>query len=283
MNWNAPEIRTLIRTALREDAAHHDKTTHLLIPSDLRIEAEIRAKANGVVCGLPLAHKFFEALDQHVVFRIMKPDGTVVKNGDGLARLHGTAHAILGVERSALNALQHLSGIATFTRIQVRKLGSSKTCLLDTRKTLPGWRTLQKYAVHCGGATNHRSSLAQEILIKENHLKICRLAGLNWKRAVRPVLRAVELEVQTEKDLRDAVILKPAKILLDNWSPARLREYIKVIRRQSPQTRIEISGGVKPMQLPVVGRLGADFISMGRLTHSVKAFDCSLDILRVLK
>ena len=177
MNWNAPEIRALVRSALREDHARADLTTRLLIRRRWRLEATIVAKQSGVVAGLPLAARVLRALDATIRFKAMVSDGSAVKPGQRLALIRGKARAVLSAERAALNALQHLSGIATFTREQVNKLKGTGARLYDTRKTLPGWRLLQKYAVRCGGAANQRMSLGDAILIKENHLKVVRLAG----------------------------------------------------------------------------------------------------------
>ncbi len=287
VNWGSPSIRMLVRMALEEDAARRDVTTRALIPAGLRIEAEVRAKQAGVVCGLPLAAAFFRALDPHCRFSASVHEGRIVKTGTRLAVLHGRGRAILSAERSALNALQHLSGIATYTYALVKRLKGSRTRLYDTRKTLPGWRILQKYAVRCGGGVNHRGSLAGAVLIKDNHLKVCRLAGTGWTDAVRRLKRQrpsfpIEIEVQTERDRREALSLHPDRILLDNMSLSRLRKTIRRIRRQLPGAHIEISGGVRPEQLRALSRLGADRVSMGRLTHSAPVFDCSLDVIRLV-
>jgi len=286
MNWNAPEIRALIRSALLEDNARRDVTTQLLIDPAWRIEAIIVANQNGVVAGLPLAERFLKALDPAIRFKSNTFDGARVRPKQRLATIKGKARAILSAERPALNALQHLSGIATFTHAMAAKLKGTKTRLYDTRKTLPGWRTLEKYAVQCGGGTNHRISLADAILVKDNHLKICRLAKSDWTARAERVKRQrphlpFEVEVQTEQDLREVLRLKPQFILLDNLPIKKLREMMAKARRQIPGVQIEISGGVQPEELRALGKLGVERISMGRLTHSAPAFDCSLDITHV--
>ncbi len=285
MNWNAAAIRALVREGLAEDDVRHDITSQALIPSSLKIHAAIRAKQTGVVCGLPLAKTFFQTFDRRLSFQSRVREGERVSPGQSLAVIRGAARSILSAERPALNALQHLSGIATTTRANVTRLGRGKTKLYDTRKTLPGWRVLQKYAVACGGGTNHRASLGDAILVKENHLKVTRLAGKDWLDAAHRLKKRhvpIEQEIQTERDLRDALCLKPQTVLLDNMPVATLKRMIRVLRKEIPDVKIEISGGVTPDQLRVLGRLGADRISMGQLTHSVQAFDCSLDILAVL-
>ena len=285
MDWKSSAIRSLVSAGLAEDAARQDLTTQALIPAQLKIKAEIRAKQAGVVCGLPLVQAFFQTFDSRLTFRPRARDGQRVKTGTVLAVIHGRARSILSAERPALNALQHLSGIATYTHDQVKCLGPGKTKLFDTRKTLPGWRALQKYAVKCGGGTNHRSTLAEAILVKENHLKVTRLAGQDWLNAAHRLKKRripIELEIQTERDLREALCLKPQTVLLDNMPLAKLKRVIRRLRKEIPGIKIEISGGVKPEQLRSLGRLGANRISMGRLTHSVQAFDCSLDIVSLL-
>ena len=289
MNWNAPEIRALVRSALREDHARADLTTRLLIRRRWRLEATIVAKQSGVVAGLPLAARVLRALDATIRFKAMVSDGSAVKPGQRLALIRGKARAVLSAERAALNALQHLSGIATFTREQVNKLKGTGARLYDTRKTLPGWRLLQKYAVRCGGATNQRMSLGDAILIKENHLKVVRLAGRlrraspkagsDWYSRVRSL--PIQLEVQTARDLRDALRLKPQRVLLDNLTLRALKRMTRILRKAVPGIESEFTGGVRPKNLRFLAKLRPERISMGRLTHSFPAFDCSLDITRV--
>ncbi len=286
MRWNSPAIRTLIRLALEEDAARRDITTSSLIPAGLKIEAEIKAKEGGVVCGLPLAEAFFKQLDSRIAFSPSVREGQQVNKGARLARIRGNARPILSAERSALNAFQHLSGIATYTRRQVQRLHSRRTAIYDTRKTLPGWRELQKYAVRCGGGKNHRMSLRDSVLIKDNHLKVCRSAGVDWMRSIKLLKKkhpslAVEMEIQTSRDMNDALKLAPDQVLLDNMNPPQLRALVRNLKSRLPGVEIEVSGGVRTEQLRTLGRLGVDRISMGRLTHSAPAFDCALDITRV--
>jgi nicotinate-nucleotide pyrophosphorylase (carboxylating) len=286
VNWNDRSITRLIKSALEEDAAAADITTRTLIPQTVRIEALIRAKQRGVVSGLPLAKRIFQTLDRTIQFSMRTQDGARVIPGKVLARISGSARSILSGERTALNALQHLSGVATYTREQVDQLGHGRTRIYDTRKTLPGWRLLQKYAVACGGGTNHRGALNSGFLIKENHLYICRAADVDWIKALSRFRKnypnvPVEIEVQTERDMRDVLHVRPEQVLLDNMGPRKLRDLIQRLRRNNSRTEIELSGGVQTSQLKTLGKLGADRISMGRLTHSAPAFDCSLDIGRV--
>jgi nicotinate-nucleotide pyrophosphorylase (carboxylating) len=285
MNWNAPEIKSIVRSALREDDSRKDLTTRILINPAWRIDAAIVAKQDGVVAGLPLAEKILKALDPSIRFHPHIKDGASVHPGVTLARMSGKAQSVLSAERPALNALQHLSGIATFTREQIKKLKGTKVHLYDTRKTLPGWRLLQKYAVRCGGGMNHRMSLGDAVLIKENHLKIAREAGSHWVAKVRDAMTNrrtfITMEVQTEQDLRDALKLKPQRVLLDNLKPRDLKRMMRELKSSIPGIEIEFTGGVKSENLRTLVNLHPDRISMGRLTHSTPAFDCSLDITHV--
>jgi len=286
VNWNAPEILAIIRSAIREDDARTDTTTHLMIQPSWRVEASVVAKQAGVVAGLPLAQKILKTLDTSIRFKPIISEGASVRSGQRIAIIRGKAGSVLSGERPMLNALQHLSGIATFAHAQVKKLSGTRVKLYDTRKTLPGWRLLQKYAVRCGGAENHRMSLGDEVMIKENHLKIARLVGSDWFNRVRQSMKKrpsllIQMEIQTEQDLQDALRLKPPRVLLDNLSNQTLKRMMRILRKAIPDIQIELTGGVRPETLRSLAKLGPDRISMGRLTHSVPVFDCSLDITRV--
>ncbi len=283
---NTNSLRALVRSALQEDSARSDITTRLLIHPAWRVHAAITANHAGVIAGLPLVRQVFRAFDPSIYFRPLARDGDHVQARQVLAVMKGKARSVLSAERPALNALQHLSGIATFTHAQVELLKGSSATLFDTRKTLPGWRALQKYAVRCGGAKNHRMSLGEAMMIKENHLEVVRLAGRDWASRIKRWHRRhphtlVQVEIQTQRDLHDALQIKAHRVLLDNLSPRVMKRMIRLLRKQVPGIEIEITGGVRPENLRQLGRLGADRISMGCLTHSVKAFDCSLHITRV--
>jgi nicotinate-nucleotide pyrophosphorylase (carboxylating) len=287
VNWNASEIRRLVDLALAEDHGRDDVTTQTLIGARWQVEAEIRAKESGIVAGLPLSAMFFRRFDSKARISLAVADGATVSVGTRLLRIRGSARAVLSGERPALNALQHLSGIASFARLQVVKLKGSRTKLFDTRKTIPGWRVLEKYAVRCGGAENHRLHLGDAVLVKDNHIELCRLAGRDWVRDLQDLRRRrpnfpVQIEIQSERDLRDAIAANPQRVLLDNLPVPRLKKMIKQLRRALPHAEIELSGGVRPDQLGGLARLGIERISMGKLTHSAPAFDCSLDFLRVI-
>jgi len=284
VNWSHSSVKTLISLALQEDQARHDATSRLLIPASARLKASIRAKQVGVVCGLPLGKMIFQAVQRSMTVKLLIKEGARVKPGQTLMTMSGAARAILEGERPALNAIQHLSGIATYTAQQVARLGKSKTKLLDTRKTIPGWRALEKYAVLCGGGDNHRMSLGDAVLVKENHIRIAREAGTDWVETLQKFRKKhpafpVQIEVQTWDDLSDVIRVAPQRVLLDNLPVPTLKKMIRVLRQTLPNLEIEISGGVRPEDLHRLGKLGVERISMGRLTHSAPAFDCSLDIL----
>ena len=285
MNWNSPDIRSLVRSALREDDYHRDVTTRLLVNPSWRIKAQLIVKEPGVIAGLPLARILLKAVDPNISFNPLAKDGDAVRPGCVVAKMAGPARSLLTGERPALNALRHLSGIATYTATQLRAIRGTGVQLCDTRKTLPGWRALQKYAVRCGGGTNHRMSLGDAILIKENHLEIARKAENDWvlklKRWRKGHRRLLQLEIQSPRDLEDALRLRPDRVLLDNLPIPMLKRMIRLLRRKAPGIEIEITGNVSPKTLPALARLRPDRISMGRLTHSAPAFDISLDVTDV--
>jgi len=286
MNWNTPAIRTLVQLALTEDQSRADTTTNLLIPSYIRLKAVVVAKQRGVICGLPLAVKIFQQVSGSLRVRLLVKEGDSVVPGKAFLSMEGSARAILEGERPALNAIQHLSGIATLTADCIARMGGTKTQLLDTRKTIPGWRTLEKYAVLCGGGKNHRMSLSDAVLVKENHIQIARDSGTDWVKKLQDFRKKkpafpVQVEIQTQNDLKDAIRIAPQRVLLDNLPDATLKKMIRILRKELPTTEIEISGGVRPEDLSRLSRLGVERISMGRLTHSAPAFDCSLDIHKV--
>ena len=285
VNWDAPEIQAIVRSALHEDSARGDLTTRILIDPAWRIDAAIVAKQRGIIAGLAAGGEIPEGprpLDP-VPATGRRRDPRPPGSGSGHSERKGSLGPLGGAP--GLNALQHLSGIATFTHKQLRKLKGTGAHLYDTRKTLPGWRFLQKYAVRCGGGINHRMSLGDAVLIKENHLEIARMAGSDWVARVQHAMKKhrkfLQMEVQTERDLRDALRLKPQRVLLDNLEPHDLKRMMRILKKAIPGIEIEFTGGIKPADLRPLAKLRPDRISMGRLTHSTPAFDCSLDITHV--
>ncbi len=278
------QIQELIINALKEDMPFGDQTTELLIPEGILGRAFFLAKEDLVVCGQPVVEAVFKLLDQDVKVEWTVPEGEEVKAGTKFGYVTGTVRSLLQGERVSLNFLQHLSGIATKVRRMTKKIEGTKTLLLDTRKTLPGLKVLQKYAVRVGGGTNHRFSLSDGILIKDNHIKA--LGGLKQvleKLKRSPTLLKVEIEVKTFEELL-IVLQSDAQVdivMLDNFSYEDIKRALELIRVYKPQIKVEISGGIREDNIEQFAELGVDFISSGAITHSVKAVDISMKIERV--
>ncbi|HVA65719.1 MAG TPA: carboxylating nicotinate-nucleotide diphosphorylase [Elusimicrobiota bacterium] len=272
-------IQEIIRAALREDlGARGDVTTRFFVPSGARLCGKIIAKAPGVVCGADIARKVFLAVSPSCRVQVKTQDGRPVKPGQVVMEVAG-GPKILTTERTALNFLQHLSGVATLTALYVRETSGTKAKILDTRKTLPGWRELEKYAVRCGGGKNHRMGLYDAVLLKDNHWSLNR----HISDAVVQVRRrypkmTIEIEAANLGQVERALQARADIILLDNMTPALIRRAIRAIRKQKPSTLIEISGGVSLKNVRALARLGPDRISIGRITHSAPALDMSLEI-----
>lgn len=268
------KARQLVRLALEEDIGSGDITTETVIPADRSVKAEIRAKQECVICGLPVAELVFRSLDEDVDFKENAKDGDHVKPGQVLALVSGNARALLTGERTALNFMQRLSGIATKTRHLVDAVKGDGVSVLDTRKTTPGMRMLEKYAVRCGGGKNHRSGLYDAILIKDNHIK---LAGLEPAvRKAKETGKRVEVEVNSVEEARQAVRAGADIIMLDNMGMDDMRHAIEEIDRKAT---IEVSGGINGGNIAEIAKLGVDWISVGKLTHSVQAVEIGMDIV----
>ncbi|MBV8907502.1 MAG: carboxylating nicotinate-nucleotide diphosphorylase [Sphingomonas sp.] len=252
-----------------------DVTSKATIAEDARFTAEMNARQAMVPAGIEIAEAFFKALDANVQIEALSKDGDRVEHGAALIRLSGSARAMLTAERSALNTLQHLSGIATLTRQYVDAIAGTGAVLLDTRKTLPGLRVLEKFAVRMGGAQNHRMRLDDGVLIKDNHVAVCG----DVAEAVRRAKAAnTGLQVQVEVDRIDQI--EPAlqagadRLLLDNMDPAMLREAVKLVAGRVP---LEASGGVTLESIRFLAETGVNYISLGRITQSAPAVDIGLD------
>ena len=270
-------IARIVATALTEDVGSGDLTTNALVDPLLQYRAEILLKSRGVVAGLPIAEAVFRALSSDVAFGSLVADGALIAEpGRAVARLEGPARAILTGERTALNLLGQLSGVATLTRRFVDEVAGTGVVILDTRKTTPGMRALEKYAVRCGGGQNHRLGLYDAILIKDNHL---RAAGgirpaIDRARAALP-RRPVEIEADTLAQVEEALAAGADRILLDNMSLAELREAVALVGGRAP---LEASGGVTLATVRSIAETGVDFISVGALTHSAVSLDVSLEV-----
>ena len=273
----ASVIEADVRRALSEDLGDGDLTARLLPPGQ-RCEAEIVSREDLVLCGRDWAEACFRSLDPAVRIEWLHRDGEHVDGGARLYRIEGAASGIVSAERSALNFLQTLSGTATTTRHHVDALANSHTRVLDTRKTLPGLRQAQKYAVRCGGGTNHRMGLFDAVLVKENHILAAGSIAAAVARA-RAVAgdRMVEVEVENLDEFDQALAAVPDRIMLDELTDADVRE---AVRRNGGRVQLELSGGVSLARLAEIAALGVDFVSIGALTKHLRAIDLSLRVLR---
>jgi nicotinate-nucleotide pyrophosphorylase (carboxylating) len=277
-------IRELVRSALKEDlSTRGDVTATALIPKDSRSQAFIFAKEHGILCGVIVAAEVFRQLDAKARIQIVKRDGAAVRHGQTVLKVTGKTQAILSAERTALNVIQQLSGIASLTQqyVALARKGNRKVQILDTRKTTPLLRQFEKYAVKCGGGTNHRMGLYDMVLIKDNHLAALAkhptpiLEAVARARKRWPKLK-IEVECDTLNQVREAIEAKPNFILLDNMNPATLRKAVRLIKGRC---KTEASGGITLKTLKAIASTGVDFISVGALTHSARALDYSLEIL----
>ena len=270
-------LERVVSAALTEDGAYNDLTTIATILSDRRARAMIVAKEAGVIAGVPLALEAFRQLDSKVAIRVDLEDGTPVAAGTPVLFCTGHARALLSAERVALNFMQRLSGIASTTAKFVEAVKGTKARILDTRKTTPGWRQLEKYAVRAGGGMNHRHDLSSAVLIKDNHLSaLDNDIGLAVKRARDLVPEGIKVEVEcdTLDQVGAAVAAKADIILLDNMPPAKMKEAVEII---GGRAIVEASGGVTLSTVRAIAESGVDWISVGALTHSAKAMDLGLD------
>ncbi|MDD3118351.1 MAG: carboxylating nicotinate-nucleotide diphosphorylase [Victivallales bacterium] len=280
INWD--RVDALIALALEEDLGDSgDTTTDSVIPPRINATAVFLAKEDCVAAGLDVAARVFTAIDGCCGWESLVDDGDFCPRGTIMAEVHGPARALLTGERTALNFLQRLCGVATVSRRYAEAVAGTGTQILDTRKTTPGWRNLEKYAVVAGGATNHRIGLFDRIMIKDNHRE---LAGLEGEKGItRSVQRArdmfpdleIEVEADTLADVREAIATGAEYVLLDNMSNEDMAEAVKI---NAGRAKLEASGGITLERLPSIAALGVDYISSGALTHSVKSADISMDI-----
>jgi nicotinate-nucleotide pyrophosphorylase (carboxylating) len=274
-------LQEVAGAALAEDAAAQDITTDALIPPDLSGRGIIIAKAAGVVAGLPAAAAVFRALDPALSFQPQVAEGARVAGGETVAQVDGRVASILRAERVALNFLQHLSGIATATAQLVEAVSGLSAHILDTRKTTPVLRALEKYAVRMGGGRNHRHSLADGILVKDNHWRAVRARGGDMAAAVRQLRERaprglrVEVEVTSVEEAEEALAAGADILLLDNMALEEMRQAVKDARGRA---LTEASGGITLENIRAVAETGVDFISVGAITHSAPALDMSLDL-----
>ncbi|MEW6658182.1 MAG: carboxylating nicotinate-nucleotide diphosphorylase [Thermodesulfobacteriota bacterium] len=276
---SAPQIERLIGLALEEDIGSGDVTTQALIPPDLQGEAQIRAKEKLVIAGLPVAARVFAKLDPEVQFAPQVQDGQDVEPGTVLAILTGPVAPILTGERAALNFLQRLSGIATFTKKMVEAVAFLPVALVDTRKTTPGWRVLEKYAVRLGGGRNHRRGLFDGVLIKNNHLTAVGSITEAVRRARKsaPHTLKIEVEVTNLEQLQEALNIGADVIMLDNMSD---RDMARAADLTLGRALLEASGSMTLERLPQAAATRVNFISVGQVTHSAPAVDIHLRLIK---
>lgn len=273
-------LSQLIKTSLREDIGKKDVTTDLLIPTAQRCEAHLIAKSPGVISGLPLVRSVYRHFDRKVRVIDLSRDGDWVEHGTEIARVEGPLRSILTGERVALNFLSHLSGIATITKRFVDAIKPHKTQIMDTRKTLPSLRLLEKYAVRCGGGVNQRMNLYEAVMVKDNHLEAIQYDWANLAQSLSRVKRKkIIIEVDRLAYLPEAVRLHPHVILLDNMTVPEVKEAVKIVRSLGSRTLLEVSGRVSFEKVRDYAKTGVERISIGALTHSAPHLDFSLDIV----
>jgi nicotinate-nucleotide pyrophosphorylase (carboxylating) len=275
------ELQRAVETALAEDLAAGDATTDALISSDVSIAATIRCRAPGVVAGVPVAAAVFNVVDPTLAVRAVAAEGSLAAPGDLVMSVEGKAGGILNAERVALNFLQRLSGIATETRRYVNRVAGTNAVITDTRKTTPGLRALEKYAVRVGGGRNHRYNLSDGVLIKDNHLAVLRAGGLSLAQAIERARRnaprtlKVEVEVESIAEAEEALKAGADIVMVDNMCVEDMRRVVEI---NAGRAAIEASGGVTLDNVLEVARTGVDLISVGALTHSARALDMSLSV-----
>ncbi len=281
MSQLPPEVHSLIDAALSEDQTFNDPTTAALVPPEIRGNGMIRAKAPGILAGIDVAAAVFHRVDPDLEVQELLSDGSALSPGLDIARVQGMAGSILRAERIALNFLQRMSGIASDTRQYVRAIEGCQARIVDTRKTVPGHRYLDKYAVRMGGGYNHRLNLADGILIKDNHIEALRSREMGLKEVIQLALsRAshtikVEVEVETLDQVREALDGGAHILMLDNMPVEMMRQAMKLIDGRAV---VEASGGITLETVRAVAETGVDLISIGGLTHSARALDISLDL-----
>lgn len=282
-------LRRLAENALMEDRSWQDVTTAALVPPEQKGRAAIIAREEGVLAGLPMAQAVFDALDPALQWQPQAEDGAQLSPGQVVATVEGPLAAILRGERVALNYLSHLSGVATATARLVEAVAGLPVRIRDTRKTVPGLRMLEKYAVSVGGGENHRLTLADAVLIKDNHLAALRARGLGIADAVRlarqeaPEGMRVQIEITSVEEARQALEAGAEELLLDNMSPSKMRQVVELAKALHAsggprRAALEASGGITLENVRAVAEAGVDYISVGAITHSARALDMSLEV-----
>ena len=277
------QIDPLVQAALREDVGSKDLTSSALIPKSVFVKADIVFRESGVLCGIQIAERAFRLVDENLRFLPVADDGEMIEPDREIAYVEGNGPGILVAERTALNFLSHLSGIATLTRQFVEKIKGTPARILDTRKTAPNLRLLEKYAVKTGGGVNHRWGLYDEVLVKDNHLRVLRnqpIAEIVARaKAGAQKNTAVGVEVKNLKEFAEALKSKADVILLDNMSAAQVKEAVAMRKKTGGKAELEVSGGIGLDNVREYAETGVERISVGALTHSARAIDIALDIV----
>jgi nicotinate-nucleotide pyrophosphorylase (carboxylating) len=276
-DFRLAEVKPLIEFAFKEDIGTGDITTNSIIPDDLITKASMKAKAPGIIAGLNVAEYVFHLLDKNIIWEPLVSDGDRVEKGQIIVKIKGSYRALLTGERTALNFLQRMSGIATSTSRYVEAVKNFHTEILDTRKTVPGLRLLDKYAVKMGGGTNHRIGLYDMVLIKDNHIKVAggiRNAVAQVRKTTGNDIR-IEVETTNLEEVNEALEMKVDMIMLDNMTNQMMSVAVKKINRKA---KVEASGNMTLERVKEVAETGVDYISIGALTHSVMAMDISMNI-----
>lgn len=273
-------VEALVRTALAEDIGDGDRTSEWTVPEGVVGAAGVVARSAGIVCGTAVARRVFTVVDSGCAVHILAADGASVSPGDRILEVAGPLRSILSAERTALNVLARLSGIATLTARYVDAVAGTGCRVADTRKTTPGWRSLEKHAVRIGGGMSHRAGLYDMVLIKENHIRAAGGVRRALEAALPPARASnmeVEIEVTSEGELREALALSPDRVMFDNWTVRDLAAAVRLVRTMAPpHPRLEASGGVTLATVRKMATTGVDYVSVGAITHSAPALDVSL-------
>ncbi len=289
MGLSRQYISQIVKKSLEEDIGPGDITTNSSIDESVIVKAKIFAKEDLIVCGLAVAREVFRQVDKGLKVKAYLKDGSKTKKNRILLTIEGRAKSILAAERTALNFISSLSGIASFTREFVKKSKRDKVKILDTRKTMPLLRSLHKYAVKCGGANNHRQGLWDGVMLKENHLiasgirKSGHIDQYSLSNLIKNIKKAfrkpVEVEVENKEEFLQVAECRPDIVLLDNFMPSVIKECVKIRNKKFPKVKLEASGGINLKNISQYTCSGIDFVSLGCLTHSFKSKDVSLDIV----
>ena len=285
MNYFSRSINNIIEQALREDIGKSDITTKSIIPEDKYVKAILKTLEDCVICGLNIAREVFRFQNKNIKFKPRVSDGQKIKKGKIVAYISGKAQGILTAERVALNFLSLLSGVATKTRVYVDKVKPYKVRILDTRKTIPGLRELEKYAIRTGGGYNHRMRLDEMVLVKDNHLKIktSKFKIKDLRKRISKNIK-IEIEVKNLREFKEALEARPDIIMLDNMKIIDIEKAVRIrntlsSKTRAPSPKLEASGGISLKNVKKIASCGVEMISIGALTHSFASVDISLEIL----